>query len=98
MSRHQDPRMFLSDLWAEEMINTCHKSFPNWEAPHGAVNLQSIPSATTPSKEVKTSTKPNYAKVMGKIFKAVESAAAQVLDERTLAFSEARLQSQSEKP
>lgn len=51
MSRHQESKMFLSGLWEEETISTCHKSFTNWEA---TVDSQSDSLARTshpPKKE-----------------------------------------------
>ena len=95
MSRHQDPRMFLSDLWEEEMINTCHKSFPNWEALNyycqSPVKIPSAPPPPAPRKKKRSYIHQNLTlRMMWGEGKALKRAAMEVLEKGPWVFLESK--------
>lgn len=91
-------QMFLSDLWEEETINTCHKRFPNWEDPNWVtVNPQPESLAIPPLEKKRSDIHLTLRREKGG-GKALKNVATQVLEERALGFSSPHHQIQSENP
>lgn len=87
MSRHQDPRMFLSDLWEEVMINTCHKIFPNGEALNYCQPPIRFPQHHSPHpKEITHPPEPHCAHGVGRR-KGYKESGHEVMEDRALGFS-----------